>query len=222
MREERRITDLFTWRQISLCDLGGVSFWEPEMFKVISPNRGDAVSHRTFYRSSPFCPLLLWTGAGIVGIHLGYWFRQEPISTIFSWGFSCLRVIHKPKLSLTVNSNKFYVYVVYGQIHARVCRKNLTYPNFYFGKWHYAFYPMKLSLFAEKKSSSQIPKIHKGGLLQTEPHSSQSTKNFKSQTLFWRVLGIQTSLILLNMVNLSLVVICKKNWNPNPTQPQDT
>ena len=101
MREERRITDLFTWRQISLCDLGGVSFWEPEMFKVISPNRGDAVSHRTFYRSSPFCPLLLWTGAGIVGIHLGYWFRQEPISTIFSWGFSCLRVIHKPKLSPT-------------------------------------------------------------------------------------------------------------------------
>ena len=116
MREERRITDLFTWRQISLCDLGGVSFWEPEMFKVISPNRGDAVSHRTFYRSSPFCPLLLWTGAGIVGIHLGYWFRQEPISTIFSWGFSCLRVIHKPKLSLTVSSNKFCVYVVYGTI----------------------------------------------------------------------------------------------------------
>ena len=89
------------WRQIYLCDLLGWCFFlEPEMFKVISPNRGDAVSHRTFYRSSPFCPLLFWTGAGIVRIHLGYWFRQEPISTIFSWDFSCLRVIHKPKLSL--------------------------------------------------------------------------------------------------------------------------
>ena len=105
------------WRQIYLSDLLGWCFFlEPEMFKVISPNRGNAVSHRTFYRSSPFCPLLLWTGAGIVGIHLGYWFRQEPISTIFSWGFSCLQVIHKPKLSLTVSSNKFCVYVVYGTI----------------------------------------------------------------------------------------------------------
>ena len=106
------------WRQIYLCDLLGWCFFlEPEMFKVISPNRGDAVSHRTFYRSSPFCPpLLFWIGAGIIGIHLGYWFRQEPISTIFSWGFSCLQVIHKPKLSLTVSSNKFCVYVVYGTI----------------------------------------------------------------------------------------------------------
>ena len=111
-KENHRTDDKY----IIVTYLAGVSFLEPEMFKVISPNRGDAVSHRTFYRSSPFCPPLLWTGAGIVGIHLGYWFRQEPISTIFSGGFSCLQVIHEPKLSLTVNSNKFCVYVVYGTI----------------------------------------------------------------------------------------------------------
>ena len=46
--------------------------------------------------------------------------------------------------------------------------KNLTFPNFEFGIGHYAFYPMKLSRFAEKKySSSEIPKFHKGGPLQT-------------------------------------------------------
>ena len=54
------------------------------------------------------------------------------------------------------------------QIHVPARWKNLTFPNYEFGIGHYAFYPMKLSRFAEKKySSSEIPKFHKGGPLQT-------------------------------------------------------
>ena len=41
----------------------------------------------------------------------------------------------------------------------------------------------------------------------------------RSQTLFWRVLGIQTSLILLNIWQIiPHQVISKKNSNPSPTQ----
>ena len=36
------------------------------------------------------------------------------------------------------------------QIHVRAHWKNLTFPNYEFGIGHYAFYPMKLSRFAEK------------------------------------------------------------------------
>ena len=43
------------------------------------------------------------------------------------------------------------------QIHERA-EKNLTFPNYEFGKGRYAFYPMKLSRFANKKYSlSEIP-----------------------------------------------------------------
>ena len=50
-------------------------------------------------------------------------------------------------------------------IHVRSSCKNLTFPNYEFGKGHFAFYPIKLSVsrIAEKKySSSDIPKFHMG------------------------------------------------------------
>ena len=50
-----------------------------------------------------------------------------------------------------------------------------------------------------------MPKFHKGGPLQTGLNALRPTKKFKSQTLFWRVPGIQSSWILLNMVKHSLV-----------------
>ena len=78
-----------------------------------------------------------------------------------------------------------------GQIH-------LTLPNYEF-----AFYPIKLSHFAKKYSSSKIPKFHKGGPLRIGSNATLTNKSFKSQKLFWRVLGIQTSWILLYMVNHS-------------------
>ena len=64
--------------------------------------------------------------------------------------------------------------------------KNLTFPNDEFGKGQCAFYPIKLSPFAEKKQSSpKMPKFHKGGPLQTGLNASRPTKKIKSQTLFW-------------------------------------
>ena len=56
------------------------------------------------------------------------------------------------------------------------------------------------------------------GPLQTGLHGSSPRKNFKSQTLFWTVLDIQTSWILLNAVNHYTTSHLKK-WNltlPNP------
>ena len=54
----------------------------------------------------------------------------------------------------------------------------LTLSNDKFEKGLYAFYPIKLSRFAEKKySSSEIPKFHKGGPLQTGLKASRPTKN---------------------------------------------
>ena len=54
-----------------------------------------------------------------------------------------------------------------GQIHVPAYRKNLTFPNYEFGKGQYAFYPIKLSCFAKKIKFIKIPKFHKGGPLQT-------------------------------------------------------
>ena len=70
---------------------------------------------------------------------------------------------------------------------------NLTFPNYKFGKGQYVFYPVMLSIFAGKKwSLSEIPK------LQTGSNASRPIKIFKSQTLFWKILGLHTSGILWN------------------------
>ena len=55
----------------------------------------------------------------------------------------------------------------------------------------------------KKRKIIRNTKISQGGLLQTGLNASRPTKKFKSQTLFWRVLGMQSSQILLNMVNHS-------------------
>ena len=52
------------------------------------------------------------------------------------------------------------------QIRVRACWKNLTFLSYEFGKGQHTFYPIKLSGFAEK-SSSKIPKFHRGGPLRT-------------------------------------------------------
>ena len=57
-------------------------------------------------------------------------------------------------------------------------RVEKTFPNYEFGKGQYTFYRIKLSRFAEK---------------QTESNAFRPIFFLKSQTLFWRVLGIQTS-----------------------------
>ena len=101
------------------------------------------------------------------------------------------------------------------QIHVWACWKK-TFPNYKFGKGQYAFYPMKLSRFCEKKSSSEIPKYHKAGPLQTGSNASRPTKKIKSRTLFWRVLDIQVSRILLNMVNYSTSSHLQKELDPKP------
>ena len=70
-----------------------------------------------------------------------------------------------------------------------------------------------MSLEQGSMFSSELPKFHKAGPLQTKSNVSRPTKHFKSQTLFLRVLGIQSSWILLNMVNHSLVSDLKKMTN---------
>ena len=59
---------------------------------------------------------------------------------------------------------------------------SLTFPNYEFGKGQYAFCPIKLSSFAEKKNKvhQKYHKIHKRGPLQTESNASQ-LKFFSSQ-----------------------------------------
>ena len=52
------------------------------------------------------------------------------------------------------------------QTHIRACWKKWTFPNYEFGKGQYAFYPMKLSLSAEKIKFG-IPKFNREGVLQT-------------------------------------------------------
>ena len=44
-----------------------------------------------------------------------------------------------------------------------VLKKNLTFPNYKFGKGKYAFHPVKLSRYAEKMILSEIPKFNEGG-----------------------------------------------------------
>ena len=76
---------------------------------------------------------------------------------------------------------------------------------------------MKLSRFRENiLSSLEIPKFYKAGPLQTGSNASRPTKKIKSQTLFWRVLGIQSSWILLNMVNHSTTSHFQKELEPLP------
>ena len=44
-----------------------------------------------------------------------------------------------------------------------VLKRNLTFPNYKFGKGQYAFHPIKLSRYAEKMIPSEIPKFNEGG-----------------------------------------------------------
>ena len=77
--------------------------------------------------------------------------------------------------------------------------KKLDFSQLWVWKRAVRFSPHEIISFRrKKKTSSEIPKFHKAGPLQTGSNASQP-----SQTLFWRVVGIQTSWILLNMVNHS-------------------
>ena len=83
--------------------------------------------------------------------------------------------------------------------------KKLTFLSYEFGKGQYTFYPVKLSRSQKKESSSEITKFHKGGPLQNGSNAKclSSTSKVSSQTIFLRVLSIQTSWILLKMENHS-------------------
>ena len=95
--------------------------------------------------------------------------------------------------------------------HTSVLKK--TFPNYEFRKGQYAFYPIKLSRFAEKnKVHQKYLNSIRGGPLQTE--SRPNFFLFKCQVLFWRFLGIQTLWILLNKVNHSLVSDFQKKLEP--------
>ena len=63
--------------------------------------------------------------------------------------------------------------------------------------------PWNYLVSAKKQSSSELPIFPKAGPLQTGSDAARPTKHFKSQTSSLRVLGIQTSWILLNMANHS-------------------
>ena len=82
--------------------------------------------------------------------------------------------------------------------------KNLTFPNYEFGKGQCAFYPLKLSRFGEKKN--KVRQKYQN-FMRRDPYKL-------GQTLFWSVLGIQSSWILLNMVNHSLVSHFQKDLVP--------
>ena len=77
--------------------------------------------------------------------------------------------------------------------------KNLTSPNYKFGKGQFAFYPVKLSRFAEKNDVCQKHPNFLGGdsyVLGRRP--LRPMKIYKSQSLSRGVLVIQTSWICLN------------------------
>ena len=71
------------------------------------------------------------------------------------------------------------------QIHVRACWKKLVFSQLWGAV---RFLPHDI-----------ISKFHKAGPLQTGSNASRSSKSFRSRTLFWRVLAIQTSSILLIM-----------------------
>ena len=90
------------------------------------------------------------------------------------------------------------------QIHVQARWKNLTSPNYKFGRGQYAFYPVKLSRFAEKKwCSSETPEFLRGDPYELGRRPLQPMKIYKSQLLSRGVLVIQTSWICLNMAKHS-------------------
>ena len=82
-----------------------------------------------------------------------------------------------------------HLHIYAGHIHLQACRKKLDFSQLWVWKGQYAFNPMKLSRFAEKKyNSPEIPKFHRERPLQTGPNASPP--NFfllKSQTSLWGV-----------------------------------
>ena len=68
----------------------------------------------------------------------------------------------------------------------------MTFPNYKFKKGQYAFYPVKLSRFAEKKSSSsETTEFHEGDPYDLGRRPLQRMKNYKSQSFSREVLVIQ-------------------------------
>ena len=62
-----------------------------------------------------------------------------------------------------------------------------TFPNYKFGKGQYAFYPIKLSRFAEKKklNSSERPELYKGGPVRTGSEASLTNEKIEESIIFW-------------------------------------
>ena len=104
-----------------------------------------------------------------------YGFLNENFKQVHNWMYkeiigSLDSGYHPSKLNTSQHSNfnpfcpATYLYI-YLQIHVRVRWKNLTFPNYKFGKGQYAFYPVKLSRFAEKnKVCGKYPKFIMGAL----------------------------------------------------------
>ena len=72
------------------------------------------------------------------------------------------------------------------------------------------FLPSKVISFPWGKKLSRLPKFHTGEPLQTGSNASLQNKSVKSQTFFWRVLGIPTSWILFNLLNHSKAIHFQK------------
>ena len=69
-------------------------------------------------------------------------------------------------------------------IHVRSSCKNLTFPNYEFGKGSTLFPRWNYLVSARKKMSSKIPKVHKAGPLQTGSNASWPTKYSKVKHYF--------------------------------------
>ena len=82
------------------------------------------------------------------------------------------------------------------QIHVRARWKNLTFPNYKFGKGQYAFYPVQIS-FAKKKNGRNTG-ISYGGAFRNWSEASPTDEKFKSPSFSEGFLVIQTSWIFLN------------------------
>ena len=95
-----------------------------------------------------------------------------------------MAVFYHDILALFVTSLRISVQI-------RRALKEMTFLSYEFGKGQYTFYPVKLSRFAEEKFFVKNTKISYREPLQTGSNASLKNKSFKSQTFFWRVLGIQ-------------------------------
>ena len=107
--------------------------------------------------------------------------------------------------------------------HTSWLKKNLTFPNYKFGNGQYAFYHIKLSRFAEKNEVGQkYQNFIRGDPYQLGQRILWPMKNYKVNIFFG---GLWSSKLRESFWIWKITprqFISKKNWNPNPSQTQNT